>query len=1307
MMDHHPLRDRPGRGSYLESVDALISFPIPKDVFDYEVGAIPKFHQEGELETIIASSNLRVIPRGLRVVPYRHEGFYHLQHDPRKQLARDTAMIIQAPSSMTYIRALKWQGINSIISQIELSKNLLGETDDIPIPDACGTPENGQLPSRFPVDSRPLVMEIESIRMLMNHGIFTAPLLDTQLMGLSPQLSQGISENKISGDRVIEDASRRFFMAQKLLKVHIDYLAEIPGMMSIEKGDMYGILPFEQLEKVDHALEGGDAYFDDLQAFDFIYKYLHSRAMLRLNIMTTQQRNRRAQLATGLPLSPEQAELFKRSVTLWTPEEEEEVNKKESKRFQGFTQLQVDLMREHETDELMPLLSPQIADQMQDRTVTYSFPPYYSSANMKRFALNELLRGLGQLEEKIAIERGRRHELTFQQVLEEVRRTPRFRQPGPGEEGEVIGEEEEDRRLYRRVLSLLDPYSEGAQNSRFPHKRIASEGLHEVWPTLRRIYLLLQARGIIRQVRVSEYRYIEEQIYSLLAERGKNPWAVLKLSYYLARGKIAEQSPNSRHQYQRFARELGLHHPMGPFFSQQALGQERDRKAVWNVMQSTLDSQNNFLFRTPVRHRPGQNYYDLLQEVATTPVMTHERFLELSRKLLEDGLPRMGWEQYLSRGEEYFKHDLFQSAQKLLTIYETEDADLKEELMISYIHTYRIGLPYDARRHFLEADFYSKYLIYQALVLQAARDRQYSLRQRLAELCDMEHEEVEHYRQIFYSLATQQAVLSQRYGMQEVPEEVTDRIAAEPERYRKAMLHSFLMAPGMVMGYFMATTGCLGTAGLGCPIAFLAIGSYLLEQLVKVVSYTSNQYYESQAMEQMMEGFKDISMADDESIREFHRSFAPVILEHVMALTIVQPFAKFSSITGNIAIGGIKNRLLGRGAFPRLVPNALNRANVYESAHTLGMRSIGSDWRGIWQGGRDFVKLLFGRRDGVFVMNQFQHLRDLPNEQKIHRGFLNTLRQYFGGDLSNMRSILRRYRTGGFSWQGHYGADEKLSVLTSRGRYHHQALEGGAHHRWWHKLRAKRLDKLYRFQDSLQHLLDDLDQSIPRGDSFESFVQRNLQHWVPLKYLPLKGIETPSMMLDGIPMMRRRIPIYGRLIEGIALRRIFTAYDNLLGAHALRESTEIASGRGAPLLHSTYHFVQETFDRVSRQFDSGQLGEDAAIRLLHYQEGLAGKISIPRGVLREYPGLREREQLLEILFYPDTREQRVLAEQIWNSNDLQTLMQDQHLEQFGLHALDELHNIQRERRQRSIDDLDLSFRLLRVVMGASRPEMLQ
>ena len=1373
MMDHQ----RQGK-SYLQLADSLIGFVLPAEIFNYDSSAIINFEENLSAEGM---------PLALKVVA-QNDGTYRLQHDPRRQLGRDIPLILQAPASMTYIRALKWTAMKSLLSQIEMSKNLLNESDEIPVPLACSTEENGSLPASIPVKHHPLLAGLEFPRLLMNHGVLTTIFEEDHfhLLGITTgeELLRSFDEEGSYEDEKLIQAIEQFNQSQQLLEGHLDYLEKVPGM-SLENGDMYGILPFEQLEKADFALYGrygkkDEPYFDDLESFDFIYSYLMKKAVGQLQRRTDQKdpeepefnivqrflgslrnyRNgqevptfspeqlealrafpapprrlwgsrltrggkQRAAQASNTPprnygalkskLSKEQAQFLLNTMVFWAPGDggENGDNHLNPDEYRGLTQWQVELMERHKSDDLMSLLHPATVAHLKARTIEYGFTPYSSSANMKRLSLEELLGGLKLMEEELQKFRDSRPKVkkfwdaalpqTLRKLLKVLMASPFRTSPGgpTGDLGELID----------RVISLIDPYSAMAQSAFFPHKSVANEALQQAWPSLRKIYRLLVREGAITPERVSEYDYIWGQIYG--AFREKNPWAVLKLSYYLARQELDEHwgknSPVHAH-YDAVTRQLGLHHPMGPFFAQKVLPKRKDRKAVWNLIRSAHDAQNSFLFRTPVRSDPGHHYYDLLQYVATTPVITKERFYKVSADLFLQGYP-MNWWEYKRRGDRYFDDILFESADDLYQIYTTEDIERKAQLMEAYIERYDIDTSYSPKRHFLQADFYSKNLIYQQLMRQAAHDHRLDLQQRLKETCLLTHDEIENYRHSFHTLASQQQVLGQRYGLEDIPKAAQNKVDSMDSQDMRIMEYSGGFMAGLMVAFIMSSAGCVFTAGLGCAVALAVVAGGTGWMGYKIFEHTMLQYFEAKDMTRQMQAFKNIGMTTDEGIKEVHVGPWWMIMEGVLMVPLVNFFAKFFSITARSMLTWGKAALRGEKVVADLVVQSGQANALYESMRALGLTSFRDDLKWV----KDSVKNLFtqiyrkksiikGMRahaQGGFQMTEFQHIQNLSGKAEITRAIKQTLEAYFKGDLKKMHHTLLRYRSGG-----------KLARYQLKLAGHRGAPQSG-----WHRIRARRMEKLIDIQHGLHRLVEGLSRAINRGDSFASFVGKNLDDLSVLKDLPMKPRELPHMFLmQGGPMTRSRVFAYENIIEGFMLKRMMTSYNNLLDAHVRRQTAEMLTGKQVPLLHSTYQFMEETFKRVDLRIEQGHLGPEVAEKLATYQLGLAKKVSASwldnwhnvKSWWRKhkYPELRDKEKFWQLLFSPQNHQERALAEVIWNSTKLQNLMEDEHLSKFARRALRELNKVKKGRK-RNLDDLDLSFRLMRIQMASGRPEMLQ
>ena len=185
--------------------------------------------------------------------------------------------------------------------------------------------------------------------------------------------------------------------------------------------------------------------------------------------------------------------------------------------------------------------------------------------------------------------------------------------------------------------------------------------------------------------------------------------------------------------------------------------------------------------------------------------------------------------------------------------------------------------------------------------------------------------------------------------------------------------------------------------------------------------------------------------------------------------------------------------------------------------------------------------------------------------------------------------------------------------------------------------------------------------------------------------------------------MRGRIPLYENLIEGYMLKRIMGAYDNLLGESVRLAAVQSLTGVNTRMLHDSYNFIERTFKKIANEIDRGHFSDAEIENFMKLQENLAQKVSVPGNLRHQHPQLGDPEKLRQILFDPVGHDERAWAQVIWNSTELEKLIKDEKLGKFARQAFRELNKIQRARRG-DLDDLDLSFRLVRLIMASKRPD---
>ena len=321
---------------------------------------------------------------------------YILADDYESRIYRDIAYLLSAPTAHTFLRAMKWFSLNTMVSQIRVDKNLLLEDDSnsIAIPQSCSIDDNGNMPSSLPYEFENMEAKYQFFRTMIDAGVITAPVanVDLKVLGLS-------QEDLPKHDEM------NFYRSQ--VEEQIDHLTTYPSL-DLEFGNINGTSIFEDYEMALFATEA-EYELEEAPLLDFNNHYLDimSSRIQKMNPIVEEYISPTIKKfiddygdeyeIQAEPIPAEIVEEMKKALSPYTPPEgqgfEIPINN-QMVDVRGYTQLLVEKMIEKKTANINEVIPQDLKDALEEKTLVYEFPPYFSPDPYKRLILSMMYEGI-------------------------------------------------------------------------------------------------------------------------------------------------------------------------------------------------------------------------------------------------------------------------------------------------------------------------------------------------------------------------------------------------------------------------------------------------------------------------------------------------------------------------------------------------------------------------------------------------------------------------------------------------------------------------------------------------------------------------------------------------------------------------------------------------------------------------------------------------------------------------------------------------------------------------------------------------
>ncbi len=1172
---------------------------------------LPEFNEEltqGDalIEDIITNGPNKMVENFHLEIEEGRWGRRKLRYNSNEVLARDIVSILKVPTANNYVRAMKWMTLQMMLTQVFSYEAMLGETKPLEIPLACQNHFNGSLPK-----------EIE--------------------MQYSEENGDQFLESILADHGLIAFTNNTSFNAYYSENVNRDPMIE----------GYSGLMPFEDYRAAHVGLENKNSQFlspviDDFGHFDEVHPMIlgkglsefHDSNSYLFGLMDFEDDNYfGSTLLQKMFTQPADHEYYE-----YTDDEGEIIEISHIR--QNLSTLLVELMQRHRVEYWDELITPSLESQLKRQLVKIDFPSLHGASIWRGWALNRLEEWAQKAKEEGLTAKGSRALITA------------MRQ-GPSRliQGKNADEHLSNLISYLRELKISDDF--------IPTRRLTTGEHVEAYKTLGNLWYQLRDRAQELPVaRTNEYEYLTSQM-----ETG-NPWARVRLSYLVLMEELTAISKGEAPNFTRIGAEelsadtirscqkrdvsevkrrlmiaagkMGITKKLTPAYATSLL-EKKEKEQLW---QNIVDGGHP-LFKQ--HDNQGKPFYEMMEQTSFQTLLTSDQIQDFVNKHIHTGLREKAWEEI----ESFFESEEGQRSQFYTELYKLKgNPEAQMEYFEEFASSNGIDLVYDAKMGFLETDNTLKKSILKSLLRGSANLRKNEIMGRLSEFCNLEPNDHENFKKLYFATTKAQNKLNQLTGAPAVPQEVLDGIqdklsAMSDEEWTDMYLGigaGLLGVTAMLIGG--ACTGLTG--GLCAPlgIAMAAAGASAMTMQVTLLTREFGRKTRAdrdaayiQSMEKL--GFADRGNADNVMRSWFWTAFEAISIIPLVGVTAravtsgsklavvstgmmarnlgPKGFREAWKLTGQagrtvVAEADVKfsRLILGFDSFasqakqalpdPKIIGRAFERAKGLRTLHSTGQLSAFAYAKKLGrlaQALKDALKAPF--KEGMEYTSRVV-VRETP--KAIDEATAKTVAEYFAGNPKGLHHLMSSY------------AKRVPKATKQMARYEEgTSLLGKVTLLPWIRngIRSLRSAQLAKYGDDIIRIEKELAELVAKNGDLEEYVLKNVDDLTDIfMKIPVRKREIPYMFfIQGGPHLGKSLSSVGgktakamqlhRFSNGLVMRKFFNARSRLIYESMKSQAREVL-GLKTYLASETAFEAFEAFQKsVAQVSDKADDATKAAI----------------------------------------------------------------------------------------------------------------
>ncbi len=1217
--------------------------PLEYDGKYFYESLLPEFSGsliEDELtKDLIQSGPNKMVENFYLEVESRGWGKAGLRYNANDVIARDIVALLNAPTAKNYTRASKWMTLQMMLTQVATYDAMMGIEEPIEIPNSCQNHLNGDLP--------------ESIKMQYSSedgdGLLNRILADHGLI---------YSEGNTDYSEFYYDLENKDPMKESY-----------SGLMPFEtyKAAMQDIYDSEGKSHLDIL----NATLDDYQNFSEVVEVLRPKALGEFQdnnswvfglIDFEDEVFKGANLFNKVLAQPETSEVYE-----YTSDEGDTVEIDHV--AQNLSIFLVELMQRHKVDHWDKLINGDLKLKLEQTQIRIKFPSLYGATAWRMWALRELEDFSNRVDIKDA---------SVQRAFNKAYISANHKL-------------NPSRKIEDRIAALKSYLSELKVSDEFiPTRRLNTEEHRKGYRLLERLWTeLVLGTNYLEKAKLTELDYLSAQM------QNGNPWARLRLSYLVLMNELefitSEAKPtyskissdeysktslkaclsrdisDLRSRLNKASKKMGLTNPLEPGYANLVV-KDKEREQVF----STVVDKASPLFKQ--LNTSGKPFYQDLEEVTYTTLLSKADVEKFVDEKLPAGLHDMAWEGI----EDFLETDEADVGRFFTDLYRLKGNPEKQmEYFEQYSQDFGIDNSYDVKRTFLVMDNNIKMHVLKSLLRSSANLRKVKIMQEMDVLCNLEPNDQESFKTLFYTTSKAQNQLNQLTGAPTVPNDVMEKINGKLAQMSSEETKDMWLGIGAgVLGVAAMLIGgaCTGvTGGICAPlgVAMMAAGASAMTMQANLVTREFARKKHADMNTEKVKSFEELGFANIGASDNVSRSWFWTIFETVSIIPLIGITARSvkvgSKMTYLFAENTLKSglrqgiKVTGRSsgtvyseadvAFSRLVLgfsspvaqakeviNAVGKSSVALKNALLNAGRKGMDPKIISRGirrirnlhklhrqgkislvamTRKIGKIIFGIQ-GV-AKTYVSKVAVKETVESIDKQTAKTVAEYFANNPKGFHFLMKEY------------AKKVPKAIKSMERYEKgTSLLGKITLLPWARngIRSLRSSHLTKYADNILRVEREAAELVAKNGNLEEYILKNVDELTDIfKDIPMRKRELPYMFfIQGGPHLGKSLSsISARGVNkatywasnGLVMRKFFNARSRLIYEGAKSQAKSI-------LGLSTYVSAETALEsfksfQISVVNAATKAGDDAGAEILQQYTKLEDKlVNEIYGAVRQY-----------------------------------------------------------------------------------------
>jgi hypothetical protein len=797
-------------------------------------------------------------------------GRISLKYNANESLARDIVNILKAPTAKNYVRASKWMTLQMMITQMATYDGMQGIDSNIEIPKSCQNHFNGSLPDEIPAQ-------------------YTASQGDGFLNRI-------LTEHKL----VLNEGDTEY------IDYYLDHMNKNPLQESYN-----GLMPFEKYKAAmqgvsenrnANALPSLDDYSDFQSAIGVLRPKAMSAFVDRNSYLLgfwdyEDEKFQGAELFDKILVQPETNEVYE-----YTDVEGETVTINHID--QRLSLYLTETMQRHKVNDWELLLSESLKRKLSRNRVQISFPPLYGASVWRMWALSELEKFFEEYKQKPLSPQ------VSALIANAFNASPRG-VTNTNAAG-VARSKVNELSSYLKSIKVSGEYT--------PARRFMTDDHISRFGELRKLWnILSRSSDLLPVASPDELTYMKAQM------KAGNPWARTRLSYLVLSDELNSISGGDLPSYSQVdqeefngsqvnmclkrdvtslrnritnaAKELGINRVLRPGYANGALS-KAEKKTIW---EGVIDGASPLFQQKNTR---GEEYYHSLDKTASQTFLSKSDVEEFVEKNIPEGLRDLAWEGI----DEYIQTDAAKTGTFLGDLYKMKGQTEEQlEFFEEFAQSNGINSAMDAKLSFLYLDSNLKFHVLKSLLRGSASLRRNALQVKLQKFCNLEPNDHESLKTLFYSTTKAQNELNRLVGAPTVPSDVMEKINSKinemsPEEWTDMWLGigaGLLGVAAMLIGG--ACTGLTG--GLCAPlgVAMMAAGASAMTMQVALVTREYSRKVDADRNAARVKEMEELGFANRGSSSNVSRGWFWTAFEAISIIPLIGVVARSVRVGSKLA----------------------------------------------------------------------------------------------------------------------------------------------------------------------------------------------------------------------------------------------------------------------------------------------------------------------------------------------------------------------------------------------------------------------